>query len=84
MFVGSSERRGEGGRIHRALRLIIHPDYKYEPEPPIILQADIAIIRLASRIQLGDWVQPIPLGREFVPSGAEVLLTGWGLTGDVI
>jgi hypothetical protein len=50
---------------------------------PLFIQADIAIIRTATRIEFGDWIQPIPLGREFVPSGTEVLLTGWGLTGDV-
>jgi hypothetical protein len=82
VFVDSSNRRGEGGRTYRALRVIVHPDYVATPNP-LLIRADIAIIRTISRIEFGEFVQPIPLGREFVPSGSEVLLIGWGLTGNV-
>jgi hypothetical protein len=82
VFVGSSHRRGEGGRTYRALRVIFHPDYVATPDP-LFIQADIAIVRTISRIEFGEFVRPVPLGREYVPSGSEVLLTGWGLTGDV-
>jgi Trypsin len=52
-------------------------------EDPFFIQADIAVIRTMSRIAFGPLVQPIPLGRQFVPPQTEVLLTGWGLLGDV-
>lgn len=68
VFVGSSRRRGQDGITHRALRLIIHPDYKYVPEP-FQMQADIAIIRTLSRIQFGALVQPIRIGTEFCAIG---------------
>lgn len=75
--VGSDQRFGEGGKSHRAIRLVVHPDYIPE------LRADIAIVRTASRFDINEFVKPIPLAREFIPEGAEVVLTGWGLLGDV-
>lgn len=82
VFVGSSRRRGQGGRTHRALRLSIHPNYIYTADP-LQLQADIAVIRTLSHIRFGALVQPIALGTEFVPAAVPVVLTGWGLLGDV-
>lgn len=82
VFVGSSRRRGQGGITHRALRLFIHPEYVYTPEP-FQMQADIAIIRTLTQIQFGALVQPIALGSIFVPSSSPVVLTGWGLLGNV-
>jgi hypothetical protein len=82
VFVGSSRRRGQGGITHRALRISIHPDYKYVPEP-FFIEADIAVIRTLTSIRFGNLVQPIPLGNSFVSAGSRVVLTGWGLLGDV-
>lgn len=82
--VGSSKRRGQdSNRItHRALRILIHPDYDYTPEP-FQIQNDIAIIRTITQIRFSASVQPIAIGNTFVPSGSQVLLTGWGLLGNV-
>lgn len=80
--VGSSRRRGQGGQTFRALRVLVHPDYKTTSEP-FFIEADIAVIRTVTRITFSPLIQPIPLGREFVPAGEQVLLTGWGLLGDV-
>lgn len=82
VFVGSSRRRAEGGRTYRALRVFLHPDYIYIPEPFEIYN-DVAVIRTISRIEFGLTVQPIPLGAEPVPTASQVVATGWGLLGDV-
>lgn len=77
VFVGSSRRDSQGGQTHRVLRFFKHPDYK-QTRIPFFIVADIAVVRTISRINFGPLVQPIPLGRQFVPSGFEVMLTGWG------
>lgn len=82
VFVGSSRRRGQGGTTHRALRVSIHPNYIYTPDP-FQMQADIAVVRTVRQILFDAFVQPIPLGTEFVPALVPVVLTGWGLLGDV-
>lgn len=82
IFVGSSRRRGQEGITHRSLRLFIHPDYKYTQDP-FLMQNDIAVIRTLTQIQFGAFVQPIALGTNFVPSNSQVILTGWGLLGNV-
>lgn len=82
VFVGSSRRRGQSGVTYRALRVSIHPDYVYTANP-LQLQADVAVIRTLRQIRFGPLVQPIPLGTEFVPTGSGLILTGWGLLGDV-
>lgn len=82
VFTGSSRRRGQEGQSYRAIRVLIHPDYVYHPDP-FFLQADVAVIRTLQAIRFGALVQPIPLGTEFVPSQVQVVLTGWGLLGDV-
>lgn len=80
--VGSSRRRGELGTTYRALRVFIHPDYLFVPEP-FVMQNDLAVVRTFGEIRFRQLVQPIPLGTEFVSTGSQVLLTGWGLLGDV-
>ena len=82
IFVGSSRRRAEGGKTYRALRVFLHPDYKYIPEP-FEIHNDVAVIRTISRIEFGVNVQPISLGVEPVPTASQVTATGWGLLGDV-
>lgn len=81
--VGSSRRRGQGGSTHRSLRVIIHPEYVFESSPVFRMEADVALVRTIREIQFGPKVQPISLGFDFVPAGAQVLLTGWGLVGQV-
>lgn len=80
--VGSSRRRGQGGSTYRAVRATIHPEYIYTPDP-FLMRADVAVIRTLTRIRFGSLVQPIPLGVNAVTTAAQVVLTGWGLLGDV-
>lgn len=81
--VGSSRRRGQGGVTHRAIRIFIHPEYEYVATPVFKLQNDIAMIRTLTRIMFGSTVQPIPIGTANVQPASQVILTGWGLLGDV-
>lgn len=60
----------------------MHPDFK-QTRIPFFMADDVAIVRTISRISFGRLVQPIPLGRQFVPIGSEVLLTGYGAVRDV-
>ena len=84
VFAGSSGRRGQGGRTYRALRLIIHPEYLYtEDLESFQMKNDVAVIRTLTRIQFSNLVQPINLGANFVSPGTQVVLAGWGLTGNV-
>lgn len=82
IFVGSSRQNGEGGRTYRALRFILHPDYKYDPEP-FFIQADIAVIKTILPIRFNALVQPIPLGTDDVRFGSRVVLAGWGFMATV-
>lgn len=82
VFVGSSWRGGQGGRSHGSLRIFIHPDYVLSGNP-FKIQNDVAIIRTLSPIRFGRSVQPIQLGTGFIPPGARVVLTGWGLVQEV-
>ena len=82
VIVGSSRRRGEGGITHRVIRTFVHPDYIWTREP-FNLQNDVAVVRTLTRIRFGSLVQPIALGTVELLSGSQVILTGWGLTGEV-
>lgn len=77
VFVGTSRQNGEGGRHYRILRFILHPEYKYVPEP-FDLRADIAVIKTILPIRFNALTQPIPLGSRNVPSQARTVLSGWG------
>lgn len=80
--VGSSRRLGQGGASLRSLRVLIHPDYKYIPEP-FSIQADVAIVRTVTTIRFSPVVQPIRLGTQRVPANEPITAIGWGLLGDV-
>lgn len=75
--VGSSYRNGRGGQTHRALRLLLHPDFLAGP-----FTSDVAIIRTSSRIEFSRFVQPIQLaGSEYVGVDVQGVFTGWGTIG---
>ncbi|KAH8249535.1 hypothetical protein KR032_010370, partial [Drosophila birchii] len=57
---------------------IVHEHYKYET-----LENDIAVLLLASPLELGPTVQPIELAENSPPPGTEVLVTGWGSLHDM-
>ncbi|KAK4872912.1 hypothetical protein RN001_014941 [Aquatica leii] len=54
------------------------PHEKYDPE---VILHDIALIKLKNAVKLSDSVKKIELAGEDTPSGKELVLSGWGLTG---
>ncbi|KAK4874416.1 hypothetical protein RN001_013776 [Aquatica leii] len=56
---------------------IIHPLYS-----SIFLVNDLALIQLKTNIEFTDYIQPIPLSKEYLPSGISLTVSGWGKTSD--
>lgn len=63
----------KGGKYYKVAKLSAHEHYN-TPH----FAYDIAVIKLQEKIEFNKKVQPIALGKEEVPDGAQVQLTGWG------
>lgn len=63
----------KGGKYYKVAKLTAHEHYN---NPTFAY--DIAVIQLQGKIEFDDKVQPIELGKDDVPDGAIVQLTGWG------
>ncbi|KAH8349833.1 hypothetical protein KR084_007787, partial [Drosophila pseudotakahashii] len=72
--VGSS-RASQGGQVVKVAGIIRHDNYTSNC---ILTSNDIAVIRLKTRIQLGDSVRPIPLADGAPSGGTPALVSGWG------
>ncbi|XP_016996376.2 trypsin beta-like [Drosophila takahashii] len=70
--VGSSK-SNQGGQVVQISNIIRHENYHY-----IYLLNDIALIRLKTKLQLGDNVRPIPLADRAPAGGTPALVSGWG------
>ncbi|KAJ9596143.1 hypothetical protein L9F63_027234 [Diploptera punctata] len=72
MRVGSSYIE-EGGSLHQAISIIIHPQYDSHS-----MDNDIAIIKVTEPFVFGTNVQRITLITNSVPTGTPATVTGWG------
>ncbi|XP_070143158.1 hypodermin-A-like [Drosophila kikkawai] len=68
-----------GGQLVSVDRVILHQDYVSSTDT---LENDIAVLFLASPLELGPTVQPIKLAEESPEPGTNVLVTGWGALHD--
>lgn len=70
-----SDLKSQGGQIVNVTKFFLHPDYQQNG-----FYNDIAVMRLAEKLQINTKVQPIqiaPRGYR-VPDNAELLVSGWG------
>ncbi|XP_069679940.1 trypsin-7-like isoform X2 [Periplaneta americana] len=70
-FRAGSTYRQQGGTLHNAAEIIMHPqysDYDY----------DIAVVRVKEPFEYSDSVQPISLTSTAPATGTSVVVTGWG------
>ncbi|XP_055303191.1 chymotrypsin-2-like [Sitodiplosis mosellana] len=70
--VGSNE-ANTGGQVFNVEKAIPHPSYEKK-------RNDIGLIRVQGNITFNDKVKTIQLETNEVPSGTELLVTGWGTT----
>ncbi|KAH8282429.1 hypothetical protein KR054_007736, partial [Drosophila jambulina] len=64
-----------GGQLVPVSHVILHEDYIFNTEK---VENDVAVLLLASPLELGPTVQPIELAKKSPPPGTRVLITGWG------
>ncbi|XP_016996381.2 trypsin beta-like [Drosophila takahashii] len=70
--VGSSK-SNQGGQVVQISNIIRHENFQHK-----YYLNDIAVIRLKTKLQLGDSVRPIPLADQAPASGTPALVSGWG------
>ncbi|KAL0810794.1 hypothetical protein ABMA28_010111 [Loxostege sticticalis] len=65
----------EGGELYQVEKIVVHPYHR-------VLTYDLAIFKLSKPVTLSDKVAPIPMmeSGEEVPDGANLHVTGWGMT----
>ncbi|XP_018800623.1 PREDICTED: serine protease SP24D-like [Bactrocera latifrons] len=61
-----------GGVIVQVKRVVVHQGY--------VVENDLALLELEEHLIFSSKIQAIPLASAEVPSGAEVIISGWGLT----
>lgn len=59
------------GSLHYVEKLIPHEDYR-------IFENDIALVKIQHEFLLGDSIKIIELNRDDIPSGADLIISGWG------
>ncbi|KAF2892689.1 hypothetical protein ILUMI_13486 [Ignelater luminosus] len=64
-----------GGDKYKVSKIKVHKDYNSG-----LIKNDIALLILASPIELSDCIQPIELETEDVGGGDDAVLSGWGTT----
>ncbi|XP_021698904.1 chymotrypsin-2 [Aedes aegypti] len=74
VLVGTNSLK-EGGRKYKASKFIVHNRYN-NPQ----FHNDIALVKLAKKLEFSDGVKSIEYSNEPVPENAILTLTGWGLT----
>lgn len=62
------------GQIYRLERIVVHPFYN----DPVIFRNDICLLQTKEKIEYNEFVQPIPLRREFVDADVTSIVSGWG------
>ncbi|KAL0860396.1 hypothetical protein ABMA27_009790 [Loxostege sticticalis] len=65
----------EGGELYQVEKIVIHPDHHW-------FSYNLAVFKLSTPVTLSDKVAAIPMMKsgEEVPDGANLQVTGWGLT----
>lgn len=66
---------GEGGEIYQMEKFIIHENYDHYD-----VINDIALLKVKGTIKFSEKVSPVILGKEYIGSGIELTLNGWGIT----
>ncbi|KAH8352897.1 hypothetical protein KR084_007146, partial [Drosophila pseudotakahashii] len=70
--------RNFGGQVARIANIIAHEGYRRISIGAI---NDVAVIRLSTRLQMGDTVRPIPLADSTPAMGSSASVSGWGRVG---
>ncbi|KAJ9597896.1 hypothetical protein L9F63_011262, partial [Diploptera punctata] len=70
-----SSTRGEGGTLHSASEIIVHPNHNNKTQ-----DCDIAVIKVGEPFVYGPTIQPISLVTTEPSVGDLATVTGWGLT----
>lgn len=73
-FRAGTSRRGEGGTIHHADTITVHPQYDY-----VIADYDIAFVTVKEPFEFTESVQAIPLATSEPQDGDVALISGWGV-----
>uniref|UniRef100_A0A1A9UT39 Peptidase S1 domain-containing protein n=1 Tax=Glossina austeni TaxID=7395 RepID=A0A1A9UT39_GLOAU len=60
-----------GGDLLKVKRVVIHDDNGY-------FKNDVALLELDEPLKFSEHIQSIEMSKDEVPSGAEVIVTGWG------
>lgn len=63
------------GKLYGLDRIVNHPKYN-----TLNYRYDICLLRTNKTIQFNDFVQPIPLRKQFVGADVAATLSGWGWT----
>ena len=63
-------------------RVIAHEEYVFKEfdNDTVIIENDIALVKLKDKIQFNQRVQPIPLAEDYTDGGKEAVVSGWGKT----
>uniref|UniRef100_A0A1A9ZF60 Peptidase S1 domain-containing protein n=1 Tax=Glossina pallidipes TaxID=7398 RepID=A0A1A9ZF60_GLOPL len=62
----------KGGDLVKVKRVVIHDDNGY-------FKNDVALLELDEPLKFSDHIQSIEMSKDEVPSGAEVIVSGWGI-----
>lgn len=65
----------KGGDLLKVKRVVIHDDNSY-------FKNDVALLELDEPLKFSDYIQSIEMSKDEVPSGAEVIVSGWGASND--
>lgn len=70
--VGAHHNRNDG-EAYSISQIVSHPNYDESD-----LSYDLALLQTCETIQFNEFVQPIPLQRNFVAAGVPSVVSGWG------
>uniref|UniRef100_A0A1A9WAU3 Peptidase S1 domain-containing protein n=1 Tax=Glossina brevipalpis TaxID=37001 RepID=A0A1A9WAU3_9MUSC len=67
----------EGGDLLKVKRITMHGDNAN-------FKNDVTLLELDEPLKFSDTIQPIEMSKDLVPSGADVIVSGWGVTNDSV
>lgn len=74
VIVAGTTQLDGGGTTYNCQRIINHPGYSRQR-----LTNDISLVSTTSAMQFNDYVQPIPIAKNFGADNSPALISGWGL-----